>query len=94
MILIDDDKLRLLCGKPLIFKDTCLVYSPILEDIISVGLSKFYKDISLLLIEKPSVEEKEVNDVLKELSDLRTQKEEELETLTNRWMELEEKREG
>ena len=31
---------------------------------------------------------------LKELSDLRTQKEEELETLTNRWMELEEKREG
>ena len=31
---------------------------------------------------------------LKELSDLRTQREEELETLTNRWMELEEKREG
>ena len=31
---------------------------------------------------------------LKELSDLRTQKEEELETLTNRWMELEEKKEG
>ena len=31
---------------------------------------------------------------LKELSDLRSQKEEELETLTNRWMELEEKREG
>lgn len=31
---------------------------------------------------------------LKELSDLRAQKEEELETLTNRWMELEEKREG
>lgn len=28
---------------------------------------------------------------IKELSDLRTQKEEELETLTNRWMELEEK---
>ena len=69
MTLIDDDKLRLLCGKPLIFKDICLVYSPILEDIISVGLSKFYKDISLLLIEKPSVEEKEVNDVLKNLSD-------------------------
>ena len=32
--------------------------------------------------------------ILKELSDLRTQKEEELETLTNRWMELEEKKEG
>jgi len=31
---------------------------------------------------------------LKELSDLRAQKEEELETLTNRWMELEEKKEG
>ena len=31
---------------------------------------------------------------LKELSDLRTQKEEELENLTNRWMELEEKKEG
>ena len=31
---------------------------------------------------------------LKELSDLRTQKEEELEILTNRWMELEEKKEG
>lgn len=30
---------------------------------------------------------------LKELSDLRTQKEEELESLTNRWMELEQKRE-
>ena len=29
---------------------------------------------------------------LKELSYLRTQKEEELEILTNRWMELEEKR--
>lgn len=31
---------------------------------------------------------------LKELSDIRTQKEEELEILTNRWMELEEKKEG
>ena len=31
---------------------------------------------------------------LKELSDLRTEKEEMLETLTNRWMELEEKKEG
>lgn len=31
---------------------------------------------------------------LKELSDLRTQKEEELESMTNRWMELEQKREG
>ena len=31
---------------------------------------------------------------LKELSDVRTQKEEELEILTNRWMELEEKKEG
>lgn len=30
---------------------------------------------------------------LKELSDLRTQKEEELESMTNRWMELEQKRE-
>ena len=31
---------------------------------------------------------------LKELSDVRTQKEEELEILTNRWMELEERKEG
>lgn len=69
MNLTEDDKLRLLAGRPLIFQDVCLVYSPTLKEIASVGLSNFYKDISLLLIEKPAMENKELNEVIKKFTD-------------------------
>lgn len=69
MNLIDDDKLRLLMGLPLTFKDVSLVFSPKIKDIAAIGLSNFYKDISLLLISKPAVEDTELSKVLEKLSD-------------------------
>lgn len=69
MNLIDDDKLRLLMGLPLTFKDVSLIFSPKIKDIAAIGLSNFYKDISLLLISKPSVEDEELSKALKKLSD-------------------------
>lgn len=66
---INDDKLRLLAGLPLTFKDVSLVFSPRIKEIAQVGLDNFYKDVSLLLINKPAVEEEEAKAVLDKLSD-------------------------
>ena len=57
MNLTDGDILRLMHGDPLFFKDICLVYSPTLGEIATAGLEKFYRYLSLMLIEKPPVEE-------------------------------------
>jgi len=42
MNLTDGDKLKLLYGKPLIYKDICLVYSPLMDTVASIGLEEFY----------------------------------------------------
>ena len=70
MNLTDGDILRLMHGDPLFFKDICLVYSPTLGEIATAGLEKFYRYLSLMLIEKPPLEEDdELSVVMKELSD-------------------------
>ena len=65
----DTNILKLLHGDPLIFKDICLVYSPTLGEIATAGLDNFYHYLSLMLIEKPEVEDDEMKKLLKELSD-------------------------
>lgn len=65
----DTNILKLLHGDPLIFKDICLVYSPTLGEIATAGLDNFYHYLSLMLIEKPEVEDDEMRKLLKELSD-------------------------
>ena len=52
---IDDRVLRYLFGKPNIFEDVCLIYSPLIKEIAAEGLSNFYKYISLLTIHKPDM---------------------------------------
>jgi hypothetical protein len=42
MNLTDGDKLKLLYGKPLMYKDICLVYSPLMDTVASMGLEEFY----------------------------------------------------
>lgn len=56
-------------GMPVIYQDICLVYSPSLKKIAAEGLDKFYQYISLLLIEKPKLEDEQVNKLLESLSD-------------------------
>jgi hypothetical protein len=50
MNLIEDKVLKFMSGKPVIFKDICLISSPFLKDIAAEGLSKFYEYIGLILI--------------------------------------------
>ena len=59
MNLTESDKLKLLYGKPLIYKDICLVYSPTMDTVASIGLDNFYQYISLLLTSKPPAEDRE-----------------------------------
>lgn len=69
MNLTDADVLKLLCGRPLLYKDICLVYSPTLEEIATAGLDNFYRYLSLMLIEKPTVEDEEMKKLLADLTD-------------------------
>ena len=69
MNLTDGDKLKLLYGYPLTFKDVCLVYSPVMNEIAATGLEDFYQSISILLTTKPVGEEKEIAEVLDKLTD-------------------------
>ena len=69
MNLTDGDKLKLLYGKPLIYKDVCLVYSPLMDTVASVGLEEFYQCISLLLTSKPPAEDREMKKLLDKLTD-------------------------
>ena len=69
MNLTESDKLKLLCDKPLIYKDICLVYSPTIDTIAALGFDKFYQCISLLLTSKPPAEDKETKKILDKLSD-------------------------
>ena len=69
MSLTESQTLKLLHGDPLIFKDICIIKSPTLGEIASVGLDKFYSYISLLLISKPSSEDEGMKNLLKKISD-------------------------
>ena len=74
MNLTDGDKLKLLYGYPLTFKDVCLVYSPVMNEIAATGLEDFYQSVSILLTTKPVGEEKEIAE-LKEASLTKTKDE-------------------
>ena len=66
---IDTNILKFMSGKPAIYKDVCLVYSPFLKDIAAEGLNKFYQYISLIQIKKPTNESEEIRQLLSPLSD-------------------------
>lgn len=68
MNLTESDKLKLLFAKPLIYKDICLVYSPLMKDVAAIGLDNFYQCISILLTSKPTGEG-EMKEILKKLTD-------------------------
>lgn len=61
--------LKFLGGKPVIWQDVCLIYSPTLGEIRDIGLDQFYKYLSVIQIEKPSdiKEDTEEGRLLKEL---------------------------
>ena len=69
MNLTDGDKLKLLYGKPLIYKDVCLIYSPLMDTVATIGLDEFYQCISLLLTSKPPAEDRETKKLLDKLTD-------------------------
>lgn len=58
-----------MCGVPVIYEDICLVKSPKLKEIAATGLDKFYQYLSLIMIEKPTMEDQEVSKLLSPLSD-------------------------
>lgn len=93
MNLTESDKLKLLYGKPLMYKDICLIHSPLMDKVASIGLDNFYQYISLLLTSKPPAEDRESKKVLDKLSDfeyllLITQIEPERKQLLLRALEL------
>ena len=65
----DDKVLKFMCGLPVIYKDICVIKSPLLKEIAAEGLSKFYQHISLITIKKPTMENEEVQKLLSPLSD-------------------------
>lgn len=69
MNLTDSDKLKLLYNKPLIYRDVCLIYSPLLDEIAACGVDNFYNYISILLISKPNVEDTETKKILDKVTD-------------------------
>ena len=44
---IDAEVLKFQCGLPIMYKDICLIYSPLLKDIAAEGLDNFYTYISV-----------------------------------------------
>lgn len=69
MSLTDDKVLKFMCGLPVIYQDICTVRSPLLKDIAAEGLSKFYQYISILTIQKPSLDNPELKKLLSPLTD-------------------------
>ena len=69
MSLTDDKVLKFMCGLPVIYQDVCTVRSPLLKDIAAEGLSKFYQYISILTIQKPSLDNPELKKLLSPLTD-------------------------
>ena len=58
-----------MCGLPVIYSNVCVIKSPSLKDIAAEGLDRFYQYISFLTIQKPSVENTEIQQLLSPLSD-------------------------
>ena len=56
-------------GSPVIYKDICLVQSPLLRNIAAEGLDRFYQYLSFMTIQKPSMDNKEVAQLLSPLTD-------------------------
>ena len=65
----DNDVLRLMCGLPIVFDDVCLVYSPTLREIAAEGYDRFHQYLSYVLITKPAMENKELEELLSPLTD-------------------------
>lgn len=68
----DDNVLRYLCGKPVIFEDVCLIYSPLVSEIAAEGISNFYQYISLITLHKPDpkkVRDAEAREIFKKMTD-------------------------
>lgn len=60
------DTLQLFYGKPLLFQDVCLIYSPTLGEIAQIGAQTFYNYISLLTISKKELEKEnsEISEIM------------------------------
>lgn len=87
MSLTDTTTLKFMCGLPAMYKDICLVSSPLLKEIAAEGLERFYQYISIIQIKKPSSETDEITKLLSPLSDfeyllLLTQMEKEANKIT------------
>lgn len=70
MNLTDSERIKLLFGYPLFFKDVCLVYSPLLKEIAEIGMETFFEYYQLLTMSKPIIEDKSLEEVISKLSDL------------------------
>lgn len=66
---IDATTLKFMCGLPAMYKDICLVSSPLLKEIAAEGLDKFYQYISIIQTKKPTGATDEVAKLLSPLSD-------------------------
>ena len=60
MSLIDTATLKFMCGLPTMYKDICLVSSPLLKEIAAEGLERFYQYISIIQAKKPTGENEEI----------------------------------
>ena len=56
-------------GSPAIYNDICTVKSPFLRDIAAEGLDRFYQYLSFMTIQKPTMENEEIQKLLSPLSD-------------------------
>lgn len=65
----DNDILKFMSGLPVIYDNVCLVKSPLLKDIAAEGEDKFYQYISFININKPAMDNKELEQLLSPLSD-------------------------
>ena len=69
MSLIDNNILKFMSGSPAIYNDICTVKSPFLRDIAAEGLDRFYQYLSFMTIQKPTMENEEIQKLLSPLSD-------------------------
>lgn len=70
MNLTDNETLKFLRGSPVFIGDVCAVYPATLGEIVDIGYDNFQKYLGVLTSEKPSkVEDTELNELLKQLSD-------------------------
>lgn len=61
MSLTNVDELQLFFGKPLVFEDICMIYSPTLRDIMEIGSRKFFHYIGLLTVNMQDISKEKVD---------------------------------